>query len=208
MKIADSKTKLTSDFRDKIYWILGFVGIIWVVALVNLSLGYRLDAWGLYPRTVKGLLGIFLSPFLHYGLRHVLANTIPFIILGSLVILQSVEEFLELSLFIIVVGGAAVWLLGRSAYHIGASGLIMGYFGFLVARGWYERSFTSIIIAVFVMVFYGGAIWSVLPGAWRVSWEMHLFGLISGVLAARLLTTRLAGSQPPGDSAHNRGSWS
>ena len=148
-------------------------------------------------------MGIFLSPFLHYGLRHVLANTIPFIVLGSLVILRGIEEFLELSLFIIVVGGVAVWLLGRPAYHVGASGLIMGYFGFLVARGWYERSFTSVIIAVFVMIFYGGAIWSVLPGAWRVSWEMHFFGLISGVLAARLLTTGPASSHLSGDSAHN-----
>jgi membrane associated rhomboid family serine protease len=203
MKIADSKTKLVSDFKDKTYWILGFVVVVWVVALVNLLLGYRLDAWGLYPRSIKGLVGIFLSPFLHYGLRHVLANTIPFIVLGSLVILRGIEEFLELSLFIIVVGGAAVWLLGRPAYHVGASGLIMGYFGYLVARGWYERSFTSLIIAIFVVVFYGGAMWSVLPGAWRVSWEMHLFGLISGVLAARLLPTRPASSQLPGDGAHN-----
>ena len=203
MKIPDSKTKLVSDFKDKSYWILGFVVGVWAVALINLFLGYRLDAWGLYPRSVKGLVGIFLSPFLHYGLRHVLANTIPFVVLGSLVILRGIEEFLELSLFIIVVGGVAVWLFGRPAYHVGASGLIMGYFGFLVARGWYERSFTSVIIAVFVMIFYGGAIWSVLPGAWRVSWEMHLFGLISGVLAARLLTTGPASSHLPGDSAQN-----
>ena len=203
MKIPDSKTKLVSDFKDKSYWILGFVVGVWAVALVNLFLGHRLDAWGLYPRSVKGLVGIFLSPFLHYGLRHVLANTIPFVVLGSLVILRGIEEFLELSLFIIVVGGVAVWLFGRPAYHVGASGLIMGYFGFLVARGWYERSFTSVIIAVFVMIFYGGAIWSVLPGAWRVSWEMHFFGLISGVLAARLLTTGPASSHLPGDSAQN-----
>ena len=203
INISDSKTKLVSDFKDKTYWILGFVVIVWVVALVNLFLGYRLDAWGLYPRSVRGLVGIFLSPFLHYGLRHVLANTIPFVVLGSLVILRGIEEFLELTLFIIVVGGAAVWLLGRPAYHVGASGLIMGYFGFLVARGWYERSFVSTIIAVFVIVFYGGAIWSVLPGAWRVSWEMHLFGLISGVLAARLLTARPASSHLPGEGAHN-----
>ena len=97
------------------------------------------------------------------------------------------ESFFELTLFIVAVGGAAVWLVGRPAYHVGASGLIMGYLGFLVARGWYERSLTSAVIGLFVVLCYGGALWGVLPGAWAVSWEMHLFGLLAGVLAAWLM---------------------
>ena len=187
MRISGQQRGALRELKERAFWIVAFVVCMWAVALLNAFLGFRLDTWGLYPRTVKGVPGIFLAPLLHDGLRHVLANTVPFIILGSLVILRGVREFLELTLFIVVVGGAAVWLLGRPAYHVGASGLIMGYLGFLVARGWYERSFTSAVIALFVVGCYGGALWGVLPGVWAISWEMHLFGLLAGVLAAWLL---------------------
>ncbi len=169
---------------------MGFVAIIWGLVFVNLILGHRLDYWGLYPRTARGIVGVALSPFLHYGFGHVLANTVPFIVLSSLVIAHGVREFLEVSGVIILVGGLGVWLVGRPAYHIGASGLIMGYIGFLLARGWYDRSTTSILTALFVLMLYGGSIWSILPGDWWVSWEMHLFGFLSGILAANVLSNR------------------
>lgn len=184
------KLDFSFDYRNKLVWIFGFIAIIWGLAFVNLILGHRLDYWGLYPRTAKGIVGIFLSPFLHYGFRHVFANTVPFIVLGLLVIARGVEGFLEVSAFIILVSGLAVWLVGRPAYHIGASGLIMGYIGFLLARGWYDRSPTSILTALFVLMLYGGSIWSIFPGTWWVSWEMHLFGFLSGILAASLLSHR------------------
>ena len=89
------------------------------------------------------------------------------------------------SIFIILVGGLGVWAFGRSVIHIGASGLAFGYFGYLVARGWYERRLGSILIAIIVIVLYCGLIVGVLPAPGFVSWEAHLFGLIAGVLAAR-----------------------
>jgi membrane associated rhomboid family serine protease len=161
--------------------------IIWVVELVNLLLGHRLNLFGIHPRTVAGLPGIVLSPFLHTGIGHVLLNTIPLVILGWLVILRGPRVFLEVSLLIIVVSGVGVWLFGRSAYHVGASGLIFGYFGYLVARGWYERSLSSILIALVTIVLYGGILLGVLPFRAGVSWEAHLFGLLGGILAARLV---------------------
>ena len=88
---------------------------------------------------------------------------------------------------IILVSGVGVWLLGRSGYHVGASGLIFGYFGFLIARSWYERSFSSILIALVTIVLYGGILLGVLPTRAGMSWEAHLFGLLGGILAARLV---------------------
>ena len=92
---------------------------------------------------------------------------------------------LRVSIIVIGLGGAGVWVFGRSSIHIGASGLVFGYFGYLVARGWHERRFGSILVAIVVIVLYGGLIFGVLPVPGLVSWEGHLFGLIAGVLVAR-----------------------
>ena len=90
-----------------------------------------------------------------------------------------------MTLFVVLLGGAGVWLAARGGSHIGASGLVFGYFGYLVARGWYDRRIVSILIAIVVMVVYGGLLFGVLPTGGRVSWEGHLTGLIAGVLVAR-----------------------
>ena len=105
-----------------------------------------------------------------------------------MVILHSPSVFVEVSVVIILVSGIGVWLFGRSGYHVGASGLIFGYFGFLVGRGWYERSISSILIAVITIVLYGGILWGILPTRTGISWEAHVFGLLAGILAARLVS--------------------
>ena len=96
--------------------------------------------------------------------------------------------FLAVSLWIMLLSGAALWLLGRSAYHVGASSVLFGYFGYLVARGWYERSVTALLVALLTLVLYGSIVWGVLPTRSYISWEGHLFGLLAGVLVARLTT--------------------
>jgi membrane associated rhomboid family serine protease len=115
-----------------------------------------------------------------------MANTIPLVVLGSLILLQDIPTFLKVTGFVIVVGGSLVWMLGRTAYHVGASGLVMGYFGFLLARAWASRSLTSIVLAVVAVLMYGGMLLNFLPGTPGISWEMHLFGLIAGLLAGWL----------------------
>jgi membrane associated rhomboid family serine protease len=187
MERIESEPTLRQQLKTRAGWILGFVILIWALELVNLALGHRLCAWGIRPRTAAGLPGILLSPFLHCGLDHVLLNTMPFIVLGWLVILRGTRAFLRLSLFIILLGGAGIWLFGRPAHHVGASGLIFGYFGFLVARAWVERSLGSVLVAFLTILLYGSILWGVLPVYARISWEGHLFGLLAGILAARLL---------------------
>ena len=172
--------------KSSVLGILGFLAVIWAVEILNGFIGHRLSVWGILPRTTQGLIGIPLSPILHGSFSHVLSNTIPFLVLGGLVGLRGSQPLMRVSLFIIVVGGLAVWLLGRSAIHVGASGLVFGYFGYLVASGWYDRSPGTILAAIAVVVLYGSLIFGVLPTQSFVSWEAHLFGLMAGVLAARL----------------------
>ncbi len=171
--------------KSKILLIVGFLSMIWAIEILNGLMGHRLSTWGILPRTEIGLRGIPLSPFLHANFNHVFSNTVPFLILGGLVALQGARKLIWVSLFIIVAGGAGVWLLGRPAIHVGASGLVFGYFGYLVAAGWYDRRLVSILVAVVVIFLYGGLLFGVLPTTGFVSWEAHLFGLLAGVVAAR-----------------------
>jgi membrane associated rhomboid family serine protease len=119
-----------------------------------------------------------------------IANTIPFFILGWFVMLQETSDFFVVTAITMLVSGLGVWLFGSAGLHVGASGLIFGYLGFLLLRGYFERNFPSILLSIIVGVLYGGAIWGVLPTQPGVSWEGHLFGFIGGILAARLLARR------------------
>ena len=168
-----------------------FVATIWVVELVNIFTGHGLSAYGILPRTQEGLKGIPLSPFLHAGIGHVLSNTVPLLVLGGFTALRARRAFPWVSLAIIIIGGAGVWVIGRSALHVGASGLVFGYFGYLVAKGWYDRSLLSILVAVVVIVVFGwGILFGILPVGGFISWEGHLCGLLAGVFVAWLTRTR------------------
>ncbi len=164
------------------------LALMWIVGMVNILFDYRLSEYGVVPRTVDGLIGIPLMPFLHGSFDHLLVNTLPAVILGGLVAIQGSKKFLTATVFITLVGGGALWVVGRSAVHVGASGLIFGYFGYLIARAWYTRSLGAVLIAVVVAVVYGGILLGVLPFFQEgVSWEGHLTGLIAGALAARVM---------------------
>lgn len=181
--------------RANLTLLAGFILAIWAVELVNgLLLGHSWSRYGIEPRTVsvEGVRGILLSPFLHKGFGHLAANTLPLLILGGLAGARSRTNLLLITVVIIVVGGFGVWAIGRSGPHIGASGLVFGYFGYLVARGWYERSILSIAVALAVIGVFGlGMLQGIVPTAGeRVSWEGHLCGLAAGGLAAWLLRER------------------
>ena len=171
------------EVRDSGAWILGFVGVLWGIELVNYAVGNQLLLFGILPRTVVGLRGIVLAPFLHGSFTHLLANTVPLLVLGSLVLLSGRGAFLRATLIIAIVGGGLVWIFGRSALHVGASGLIFGYLGYLVAKAWYERHPFSILVALVAAALYGGVLLGVLPLTPGVSWEGHLFGFLAGLLA-------------------------
>lgn len=171
----------------RLRWLAVFLGAVWAVQVVNWLTGYSLNRWfGLEPRDLGGLIGIPLMPLLHGSAMHAAANTLPIIIFGLLMALTAPNRVYIVSSLIIALGGLGVWMFGRNALHVGASGLIFGWFAFLIARGYVERSFSSVAIALGVAVFYGALIWGVLPLDRRVSWEAHLFGALAGVACAFL----------------------
>lgn len=164
--------------------------LTWAVSLLNLVVGNGLGRLlGIRPRQLIGLLGIVFSPLLHRSLGHLLANTIPFLVLGWLVLLQGrfqgQSDFYAVTVTILLIGGLGTWLFGREAIHLGASGLIFGYIGFLLISGYAEATLLTIGFALVVFLMYGNQLWSMLPSSneTTISWEGHLFGFAGGIVA-------------------------
>lgn len=164
--------------------VIGLVAIMWIVGAVNIVLDYRLSDFGIVPRTTDGLWGIPLMPFLHANLNHLVVNTLPVALLGTMVAIKGRGIFSMVTAIIVFVGGFALWVVGREGVHVGASGLIFGYVGYLIARACFVRSIWAVLTALVVIVLYGGTLIGVLPTTPGVSWEGHLTGLIAGGLAA------------------------
>lgn len=172
--------------------VLALTALIWVVQLVNWILGGLLiPAGGIYSRSTGDLVNIFTAPFVHGDAAHIMANTVPLLVLGTLVAFSGLGRFLGASLIIVVVSGLGVWLVGPSdTATVGASGLIFGYFGYLVLRGIVERKSLDLALMIGVIILYGTLIFGVLPGQEGISWQAHLFGFIGGLGAAWVLPKR------------------
>lgn len=167
---------------------------MWVLEVADYLMGGSLDSYGIRAHDVNDLPDIFSAPFMHGGFPHLMANSIPFLVLGFLTALRGIGRFFATNLIIIVVGGLGVWFTGPpNAETLGASILIFGYFGCLLGRAIFERQIMDLLIAVGVGVVYGTMILGVLPNQPGISWQGHLFGLIGGVLAAWMLRRRPAG---------------
>ncbi|AFY69039.1 Peptidase S54, rhomboid domain protein [Thalassoporum mexicanum PCC 7367] len=190
--IKDLGAQVGKELKTQVTILGGFVAIIWIVQIINAVIfrGY-LAQFGIIPLHIVGLRGIFLAPFLHGNFAHVAANTLPFLILGWLVIIRGVGEFFFVSVFAALIAGIGTWLIGGSnTVHVGASGMIFGYFGYLLLRGVFERNVISIVISVIVGITYGSLIFGVAPTEAGVSWQGHLFGFIGGAIAAKLLANQ------------------
>lgn len=168
------------------------IAIFWAVEITDLLLfNGGLDSYGIQPRSIIGLRGIVFAPLLHGGFAHLMANTIPFVTLGWLTMIQETKDFYIASIMSALVGGAGVWLFGSpNSVHIGASILIYGYLGFLLLRGYFQKNFPSIALSIFVAIVYGGFIWGVFPSQMGISWQGHLFGFIGGAIAARMVAQK------------------
>ena len=168
------------------------LGACWAVEAVNYADdGALSNKYGIEPHDGNALWHIFTAPFLHANLDHIMANSVPLAILGFLAALRGVARFVTVSLIIMVASGLGVWFLAApGTVTVGASGLIFGYFGYLLARGFVERRPLDIVVGGLVAVGYGTMIFGALPGQPGISWQAHLFGLIGGVFAAWLARQR------------------
>lgn len=168
---------------NQIIRVVGLViAFMWTVQIVNFLTGQQLNQFGILPRNITQLPGIVTAPFIHGDFSHLSMNTIPFVILASLVCVQGVGRFFSVSLVIIVIGGLLVWLFGRDSYHVGASGWIFGLWGYLLAFGFFRRDFRALAIALIVIFSYGGLIYGLFSFDSKISSEGHLFGAAAGFI--------------------------
>ena len=180
---------ISGELKTQVKVLATVVSIFWIVFILNeVIFGRKLNTFGILPHNLIGLRGILFAPFLHGNFYHIAGNTVPFIVLGWLVMLRDIKDFYFVSFMSAFVGGLGTWLFGRNSIHIGASGVIFGYFGYLLFRGYFEKSFVAIAISIAIAIGYGGMIWGVLPTRSYISWEGHLFGFIGGIIAAKLLS--------------------
>ncbi len=171
-------------FRHSLLLPSLFVGLFWLVKLVEITLGISFVKGGVYPLHMKGLHGILSSPFVHSGYAHLVSNSVPFfILLFALVYFYrkySYRIFWQIFLF----SGICVWLAGREAWHIGASGVVYGLAAFHLVSGIIRNDVRLLTISVVVVFLYGGMVWGMFPINPDVSWESHLWGAVSGVILA------------------------
>lgn len=180
------------ELKSHAYVLGSIILFMWLLEVFDqFIMSTRLDSFGVRPWSISGLRGILFAPFLHVGFPHLIANTIPFLVLGWLVMIKRIRDFVLVTIIVMIISGLGIWFFGSPrSVHLGASSLIFGYFGFLLLRGYFERSAHAIFFSVIVGLLYGGLLWGVLPQANGISWQGHLFGFIGGGLAAYLMAER------------------
>ena len=184
--VVTTSRQVTRSLKRQAVTLASATAAGWGAFGANVALGGALLKFGIIPRSTDGLIGILVAPFLHANLNHLVANTVPFLLFGWLVMLRDRRHFAVVTLLAMLGSGLLSWTLGApNSIHIGASGVVFGYFGFLLLAGWYARSAGSIAISLLVGVLWGGTVLGVLPGTPGISWQGHLGGFIGGVLAAR-----------------------
>jgi len=178
-------------FRSGLSFAALYVIVIWAVHLINgLLFCGVLIFFGIHPLDLSSIWHIFTSPLLHADFGHLISNTVPGAVFSFLIGMSGKRVWWEVLAFVVIVGGLGTWLLGGvGTNHIGASGLVYGWLGYLLVRGIFNRSLPQILVGVVLGVFYSGLVWGVLPGTPGVSWQAHLFGALGGILAGMLITS-------------------
>jgi membrane associated rhomboid family serine protease len=182
--------------RRALFLMIGFLALIWAIQVANWADSYRLDGtWGILPHHLGRLDDIFTAPFLHFSWQHIEGNSVPLFVLGFLAAYRGVGKFLLVTLIVAITSGLAVWVFqSGNELTVGASGLIFGYFGYVLARGVFARNLIDIVVGIVA----GAAYWYILavaiPGTPGVSWLGHAGGLVGGVLAGWVLRPRRSGT--------------
>ena len=158
--------------------------VIWLIKIFEVVFDFSLSHLGVFPRKEEGLIGIITSPFIHGDWKHLFSNTIPLFVLTTGVIYFYRKISFKVILLVILLTGMCVWLGGRPSYHIGASGVVYGTASFLFFSGIFRKNRQLLAVSLLTVFLYGGLIWGVLPTTENISWEGHLFGLVTGLALA------------------------
>jgi membrane associated rhomboid family serine protease len=182
---GETAEELLEEARRAVLVMLAFLALIWVLQIANWADSYRLDQeFGIVPRHLSRLPDIFSAPFLHFSWTHIEANSGPLFIFGFLAAYRGVKKFLGVTLVVAVTSGMAVWLFQSSnELTVGASGLIYGYFGYVIVKGIFDRRLIDVLIGLVMALSFAYILVAVVPGTPGVSWIGHLGGLVGGILS-------------------------
>lgn len=211
MRTVEEGTELThttakhemTQIKRELVWqakVVGGMGAgLWLLELIDtFALGQALNAYGVAPRALGGLIGVLTAPFLHGDLAHLASNTFPLMLFSWLIMMRDNREWGASTAIIMLTSGLGTWLIAASnSVHIGASGLVFGYFGYLLSMGIFERKLGSILLSLIIGLLYGGLAFGMIPFLVPgfISWQMHLFGFLGGVFAAWFINRRTRGGK-------------
>jgi membrane associated rhomboid family serine protease len=183
--VTDTAPRGDDPRRTALLILLALVALMWVAEIVDVALDHRLDRYGIEPRDADGLEGVAAAPFLHVGFGHLLANTVPFVVMGAVIALEGARRLVAVTVIVALVSGLGTWLVGPAGtIHVGASGIVFGFATYLIARGIFNRRGAELAVGAVVVLVWGGALLGGLEPQRGISWQGHLFGAIGGVLAA------------------------
>ena len=186
-ELSESLINIIQDTRQPLPYLLWIMVIPWTCFFITKCSSNRLLLLGIIPRRLVGLPGIVLCPLLHADFNHLFFNSIPLLVLSDFLLMNGLHYFFISTLIITLLSGVFVWLFGKPGLHVGASGLITGYWALLVCNSYLTTSVTSIILALLSVYYFSGIFFGILPLKRGVSWEGHLFGLLAGVATSALL---------------------
>ena len=184
--------KKRSPFYDNSLLLLGITLCLWVITIIdqntpnwNLTLNY-----GIKPKILSGILGIFTAPLIHINYSHLIGNTLPFMALAGMVLMNGRRKFIFTSIFSALFAGIGIWVFGAvGSIHTGSSTLIFSYLGFLLIQAWLVRSLLTGFLAILSITLYGTLLLTLLINQDGISWHGHLFGLLGGLISAILITS-------------------
>lgn len=182
MQLISNLNNLNHNILQQVPNSLAFVGFMWIIHLINWSMGYALLVLGIRPRKISGLIGILFAPFLHAHFDHIFFNSIPLLILSTFLLLNDITLAIYITLGINLISGILTWLLARNAIHVGASSLILGYMGYLLTESYLQRSTSSWIIGIVTLYYLGSLLFSLFPDDNNVSFEGHISGFFAGII--------------------------
>ncbi len=171
-------------FRKSVFYTISFVGLLWVIRLMESSFAFDLGVFGIHPRSIAGSVGILTGPLVHGDFHHLMSNSLPLIFLGIGVFYFYHKIAAEVFIWIYLFTGFWVWVVARDAYHIGASGIVYGLASFLLFSGFFRKDSRSIAISLVVIFLYGGMAYGLFPVNEEISWESHLLGTVGGFVCA------------------------
>lgn len=182
MKLEKEAVHLLKSLRVPAF----LVAVLWAVHLAKVIWKLNLGQYGVFPRAIDGIKGIFLSPFIHGDFQHLFSNSFPVFFLTFMIVYFYRKISVPSLVLIYLLTGFSVWLFGREVYHIGASGVAYGMVSFVFWSGLFRRNVRSIVLALVVLFLYQGYFLGIMPNQEGISWESHLLGAIVGIIVSAI----------------------